>query len=219
MAGEPTVELIDLPGVYSLSLDGPEASVCRRVIDGELMPAGERIGVPDAACIVVDATNLPRNLPLVVEVLGHGRPTVVAINMVDVARRRGIHADEDILSARLGCPVVVCSARTGEGVERLHAVLRSVETPPSTEQLPGEIEEIESFVKTLCAEIGSRQDNPDARHIADWIDGVLTHSVWGLAVFAGVMAGLFWVIFALAAYPMAWIELIFSRRRAARSKA
>jgi len=209
IAGEPTVELIDLPGVYSLSVEGPESTVCRRVIDGELMPVGEHVAEPDAVCVVVDATTLPRNLPLVVEALGHGRPTIVAINMVDAARRRGIHADEETMSRRLGCPVVVCSAKTGEGVDALRAALRSIEALPAHD-LPTDQEEIESFVRDLCTEMRSREDRPGASPVMDRVDAVLTHPLWGLGVFALVMGALFWVIFELAAYPMDWIDMIFA---------
>lgn len=209
VAGEPSVELIDLPGVYSLSLDAPEASVCRRVIEGELMPAGERVTEPDVTCVIVDATNLPRNLPLVIEVLAHGRPTVVAINMVDAARKRGIHADEDVLSERLGCPVIVCSGRTGEGVDRLHAALRSIQSASLAREMPTATCDIEAYVRELCADIRSREDEADPDALTDRVDRVLTHPVWGLGVFALVMAGFFWVIFKFAEMPMAWIDAAF----------
>jgi ferrous iron transport protein B len=208
--GEPTVELIDLPGVYSLSLSNPEADVCRRVIDGELMPAGERVAKPDAACVVVDATNLPRNLGLVVEVLAHARPTVVAINMVDAARQRAIHADEDELARRLGCPVVVCSGRTGEGVDRLREILRVLEARPEARDLPRDSDDIDAFVRQLCTDIRSREDRVAPDRLTDRVDGVLTHPLWGLGAFAIVMGALFWVIFALAAYPMDAIDLVFA---------
>ena len=208
--GEPTVELIDLPGIYSLGLDAPESEVCRRVIDGELMPAGERVGKPDAACVVMDAANLPRNLPLAIEVLHHGRPTVVVINMVDIARQRGIHAEEEELSRRLGCPVVVCSARTGEGVDRLREALRSIEDRPSGAGLPRETDEIEAFVRVLARDIRSREDRVREGTKTDRVDAVLTHSVLGLVAFALVMAALFWVIFRLASYPMDWIDMLFA---------
>ena len=208
--GEPTVELIDLPGIYSLGLDAPESEVCRRVIDGELMPAGERVGKPDAACVVMDAANLPRNLPLAIEVLHHGRPTVVVINMVDIARQRGIHAEEEELSRRLGCPVVVCSARTGEGVDRLREALRSIEDRPSGAGLPRETDEIEAFVRVLARDIRSREDRVREGTKTDRVDAVLTHPVLGLVAFALVMAALFWVIFRLASYPMDWIDMLFA---------
>jgi ferrous iron transport protein B len=72
-------DLIDLPGVYSLELDQLESRIVREVLDGQIAPKGEPIGVPQVVCVVVDATNLARNLMLVGEVIRRRLPTVVAV--------------------------------------------------------------------------------------------------------------------------------------------
>src|SRR5215471_3383661 len=112
------VELIDLPGLYALNLDVPESRVCRSVLLGEGLYRS-----PDAIVVVVDACNLTRNLMLVGELLRFERPVVVALNMVDLAQRRGLTLDADRLAGHLGCPVVPIVARRGTGVEALRAVL------------------------------------------------------------------------------------------------
>ncbi|QKK07359.1 MAG: hypothetical protein HND58_03795 [Planctomycetota bacterium] len=109
----PGSEIIDLPGIYSLELEQSEAEICRRVLSGELAPRGEDIREPDAVLVVADATNMPRSLMLVGEATRRGLPTVVAINQVDLSRRRGIHADERVLADRLGVEVIPCSAHRG----------------------------------------------------------------------------------------------------------
>jgi len=97
-----SVVVIDLPGTYSLQPATPDEQVTVEVIEGRR--AGE--DVPDALVAVVDATNLRMNLRLVLELKRLGRPMVVALNMVDMARARGLVIDSAKLAAELGCPVV-----------------------------------------------------------------------------------------------------------------
>ena len=122
-------EIIDLPGVYSLELDQSEAMICREVLAGRLAPKGERAGDPGAVLVVMDATNLIRNLIFAGEVLRRRLPTVVAINMVDLAAKQGIDIEAEVLAERLGCPVCLIGARSGEGVDALLPALRSAPIP------------------------------------------------------------------------------------------
>ncbi len=111
-------EIVDLPGTYRVNLDLPEARLNRDVLCGEGL-----YRQPDAVVIVVDATNLSRNLYLVGEILASGLPVVVALNMVDIARRRGLSLDTRHLAERLGCPVVPIVARRGHGLVKLRAAI------------------------------------------------------------------------------------------------
>ena len=110
---------VDLPGCYSLTARSPEEEVAHRVIVGSLGAAR-----PDVIVCVVDATQLARGLYLVVQLLEMGLPVVVALNMMDVALIQGVQIDVDLLSSRLGLPVVPTSARYGDG---LRALLATVE--------------------------------------------------------------------------------------------
>ena len=83
------VELVDLPGAYSLDASSPDEEVTRDVVLGR--QEGERL--PDALLIVLDATNLDNHLRFALQVIGLGHPTVVALNMVDLARRDGLTID------------------------------------------------------------------------------------------------------------------------------
>jgi ferrous iron transport protein B len=204
--------LIDLPGIYSLHLDLSESKVCADVLDGTAAPAGEESHIPDALLVVIDATNLMRNLSIVGESLAKRLPTVVAVNMIDAARRRGIHIDPDKLSECLGCPVVLCSARTGEGIEELTAALSNAKVPDRsapTDQLA-----IERWANDIYAIVSMPADQSTGQStddkLTDRLDRAFTHPVLGIVSFALVMTGFFWVIFKLAAYPMGWIDLWIS---------
>lgn len=113
---EKAVEVLDLPGTYSLVAKSRDESIAFDTIAGFSAETP-----PDVVILVLDATNLLRNLFLTLSVLELGRPTLVALNMMDVLRSQGGEIDEAALSARLGVSVVPVVARTGEGVDDLKA--------------------------------------------------------------------------------------------------
>jgi len=108
--GEYEVEVIDLPGTYSLTAFSPEEVIARDYIINDK---------PDIVVSLVDAANLERNLYLTVQVLELGVPVIVALNMTDVANARGLQIDQTRLSEALLSPVVSTVASRGEGVDQL----------------------------------------------------------------------------------------------------
>ncbi|MGE4196686.1 MAG: ferrous iron transporter B [Phycisphaerales bacterium] len=208
---EHAAELIDLPGIYSLELDQLEAGICRSVLAGEAAPRGDRVEAPDAVCVVLDATNLGRNLMLAGEALRRRLPTVFAVNMIDLARRKGLSIDRDRLSERLGCEVALVSARTGEGLGELRDLLGRAKIPTRTP--PGDEAGLRHWCDAVYAESGELMDpaHADAARdtFTDRLDRVVTHPVLGMASFLVIMGGLFYALFRLAQYPMGWIEAIF----------
>ena len=107
------VELVDLPGLYSLAAASPDEQVVIDALSGNI--AGDRR--PDAVVLVVDSTNLLRNLFLASQVAELGRPVVIVLNQADVAKKQGLRIDTELLSRRLGgVPVVLSSAWKGEGI-------------------------------------------------------------------------------------------------------
>lgn len=108
------VQVVDLPGTYSLNASSPEEMIARDFLVHDR---------PDIVIVVVDASNLERNLYLVVQVLEIGLPTVVALNMIDVAQSRGITIDVEPLSERLGVSVIPTVARRGRGLDILRGAL------------------------------------------------------------------------------------------------
>lgn len=113
------IELVDLPGMYSLAAHSPDELVSLEVLLGR-PPATAR---PDAVLVSVDASNLQRNLYLVSQVLELGLPVVVALNMTDLAARRGVPVDAGELERRLGARVVPMVATAGLGLDELRAAL------------------------------------------------------------------------------------------------
>ena len=107
-------ELVDLPGIYSLSPYSPEEIVSRNFLINDK---------PDAVINIVDATNLERNLFLTLQIIDTGIPTVVALNMMDQVRKLGDQIDVDKLSRDLGCKVVPVSALNAEGIKELIAAV------------------------------------------------------------------------------------------------
>ena len=126
-AGE-TVIITDLPGIYSLSPYTPEEIVARNYLVGER---------PDAILNIIDGTNLERNLYLTTQLTELGIPVVMAINMVDVLRKRGDKIELETLSRRMGCPAVEISALKSTGIDE--AVALAVETAKHGRHVPHHI--------------------------------------------------------------------------------
>lgn len=203
------VEVVDLPGLYSLALDLPESRVARGALEGI---AGER---PDGAILVADATNLVRHLRLAGELARAGARVVIALNMIDLARGRGLTFDLERLGAELGLPVVAVSARRGEGIAALVAELRRMldgEVAPAAGPPAGDDETLEAWAEAIVtASVGGAHAlGSGADTLIDRLDETFTHPIAGLLVFFGVMAALFWSIFALATVPMDLIEATFA---------
>ena len=108
------IELVDLPGTYSLSAYSPEEVIARDYILNES---------PDLVVIVVDAANLERNLYLAVQVLELEVPAILVLNMIDMADARGFQIDTDLLSRTLQVPVVTAVARKGRGMKEIKELM------------------------------------------------------------------------------------------------
>jgi len=200
------IDLVDLPGTYSLVPQSPDERVAVDVLRGAF--AG--VPRPDCILVVADAPNLARNLFLATQALEVGLPVVVALSLADVADRRGLRIDVPELSRRLGCPVVRFAAPTGEGVGRIRDLVLTASSgqPPRPLDLerspapdgrpPAAIDAIARYVaieRLLEGVTGAVRVETTAE---DRIDALLTHPVWGTLIFAGVMLGMFAAIFWLA---------------------
>ena len=130
-SGEP-VELVDLPGSYGFAATSPDEEVTRKVIMGE--QAGQV--QPDVLVIVLDASNLEQHLVFAQEVLELGRPTVVALNMVDLAARDGLTIDAAALAAELGVPVIETVAVRRKGLVELAAAIATARDSAASEATP-----------------------------------------------------------------------------------
>ena len=206
--GGGAAELIDLPGLYSLDALSPEEEVAAKVLRGDA--DGGRL--PDAVLVVVDATNIERNLFLVSEIVDLRLPTVVALNMIDSASVAEITIEVEQLANHLKCPVIAVSARTGSGLEELRKTVNGVlsgglleEHVSCTEgctgcQFSARFEWAER-VATECVETPESHGRRSAS-----IDRLLANPLGGLIAFLAVMVGIFYLIFSLAGVPMELVD-------------
>jgi len=208
-----TLQLVDLPGLYSLDAQSPDEQVAKSFLDGSF--DGSR--PPDGILVVVDATNLQRSLFVVGQVLELRRPTVVALNMIELAEQQGLQIDCSKIESKLGCKVVPISARTGEGFDQLRAMLKDFITPNSLEILaeaPGEsctscpYAHGHRWAANLARE-ATRRGGVASQQFTDRADAVLTHPLVGLLVFASVMLTVFALVFWLATFPMELLDSVF----------
>ncbi len=205
--GQTPWDIVDLPGLYTLHGVHPESTIVRDVLQGD---TSER--VPDVLVVIADATNLSRNLILVGELLAGPVPVVVALNMTDIAERRGITIDRAALAERLGVPVVPIVAVRGQGIEPLVA---AVETAFSQKRTPlllrGGPNALTVWADEVIVSSGGSVSPAAPDALTERLDALLTHPVTGTLVFIAVMGGLFWTLFALASKPMDLVEFIFAK--------
>lgn len=141
-----SLQVLDLPGAYSLTAHSPDEEVARDILFGWQPDCPP----PDAVLMVVDSTNLERNLFLATQILELGCPCVLALNMVDVAERRGTVIDYARLEELLGVPVVPTVALTGQGADALDAALLAPRVSPARAPLkPAVAREVEALSQTL----------------------------------------------------------------------
>ena len=194
------IELLDLPGSYSLRPETPDEQVVDDVLAGRIV--GEP--VPDALLIVVDATTLRRGLGLVLEILEHwrGRPCALVVTMIDELVARGGLIDFAALGRELGLPVLPVVGHRGVGLDALERALGSIESWPQPAPGPGASEPEARFERAEAVLRRAERTRPRRDARTDRIDAVLLHPFWGLAAFALVMILLFQSIFAWAVPAM-----------------
>src|SRR3954463_15991124 len=193
------IDLVDLPGTYSLRGRSPDEEITRDVVLGRL--ASEN--APDLLLCVADATNLRVALRLVIELKRTGRPLLLVLNMIDIARRRGIEIDLKKLSIELGVPVVTSTAVRRGGTEELLGRIDEIIAvapskrdstwqPPSTSDLRAAQREADRVIKAGVGE-PKRPDTLTGR-----VDGVLLHPVAGLLILLCILFVMFQAVFAWA---------------------
>ncbi len=157
------VEVIDLPGTYSLNPRSLDEAIAYEVLAGHV--PGEP--PPDAIIAVVDASNLERNLYLASQLMDLGIPVIIALNMMDTAEQSGLRMDPERLSRLLGVPVIPMVASRGEGVDELRNVLTRPLAPPPPRQwhlMP----EVEEAVQKLAKELKQLiPDKPESWYFSE----------------------------------------------------
>ncbi|HEY0956770.1 MAG TPA: ferrous iron transporter B [Roseateles sp.] len=195
-----TLRLLDLPGTYSLHPRSPDERVTCDVLAGRAK--GEKR--PDLVICVLDATNLRRNLRLLLAVRRLGLPVVVALNMADLAARRGLKIEPAALSAQLGLPVVRTVAIHKQGLDELRALLDQPEVWLGDEVNPLAPTDDHETVKSMLSGMGLANELPELP--SDRADRVLLHPVAGSLILTVLLFLLFQAVFAWAETPMGLIE-------------
>lgn len=165
-----TVDLIDLPGTYSLAAQSPDEMIAVELLLGQRPERPPLRGI----VAIVDASNLPRNLYLVSQLLECTLPVILVLNMTDVAERKGLTIQAARLQERLGIPVIPARANVGEGLPAVRTALTAllegrVPSPPKTCSFPATLEsalhELDRELRAIAPTIGRRVSRVEAARI------------------------------------------------------
>ena len=195
------VELIDLPGTYSLDPASADERVTRDVVMGR--QEGERM--PDAILCVMDAGNLDNHLRFALQLVALGRPMVVALNMIDLAERDGLALDAEILSRELGVPVIPTVAVRRRGLDALRAALDAqVAAPARPARDPGDIRSLQKEARRIARAATIRE--AAARRYGQAFDRVALHPMFGPMLLLALLFVMFQAVFAWSEAPIAFLE-------------
>lgn len=201
----------DLPGAYSLNAMSPDEAVTRDVLFGtraDELP-------PDVIVLVADATNLRLNLRLVLEVLRLKRPTVLALNMMDVAKKRGIVIDIAKLQQELGIPVIEAIAIQQNGGDALIKQLESMQAQPQEKIASSTVTEFHahntSSLEQTQIEVrrilnATVQHEGNTSTFGDKLDAIVLHPILGYVILAALLFLIFQAVFSWSELPMDFIK-------------
>ena len=208
---------VDLPGAYSMSPFTSEESITSSYVRNEH---------PDVIVNIVDATNLSRSLFFTTQLLELGVPVVVALNKSDLTDKKQTKINEKLLSEKLGCPVVK-TVSTSSGHDGLKEVVQAAVSVSGKEQKAPYVQEdidltdraaVEAadrnrftFVNGLVSEVEKRKVFTKDKNFQDKIDGVITHKIIGIPIFAAIIFLVFYISQStvgtyIADWLVAWIE-------------
>ena len=213
----PAAKLIDLPGLYSLDATSLDEEIARDALLGRNVA----IATADVIVIVVDATNLVRNLYLATQLIETGQPIVIALTMFDLAERSHLNINVDKLSEALGVPVVPVVAKQRKGLDDLaKAVLRNArpsvicdvvsplaDAQPATRQ--SKLIQRYAMIERIVSDAVDTADEGKP-NISERIDRFVTHRFLGPIILVVVMLLVFQAIFSWASLPMSLIDTVFT---------
>ena len=198
------IELIDLPGAYSLDPASPDEQVTRDVLLGRQQ--GERL--PDAILTVVDASNLDNHLRFTLQLIALGLPIVVALNMVDLAERDGLKLDPEALERELGVPVVATVAVRRRGLdalkERMAEMVKGVTRIRPSPGVQHDIVLLQRRARQIATAVTISETA--ARRWTHRLDALFLHPVAGPLILLATMFLMFQAVFAWSEVPKGFIE-------------
>jgi ferrous iron transport protein B len=195
--GETEVQLVDLPGTYSLHAISDDEAVTVQVLHGDF----PGVAAPDAVVIVADATTLERSLPMIAEILLLGRPTLLALTMIDELKARGGDIDIFALRRELGVPVVGVVGNRGLGVGDLREQLLDPTKWSAAKDLPeGDAISRFSWADALLQRVTRHPVSESG--LTRRLDNLLLHPVFGGLIFLAFVTFFFQAIFSWASPAM-----------------
>lgn len=213
--------LIDLPGLYSLDVSSADEEIARDVLLGKI----SGLSKPDVIVVIVDATNLDRNLYLFTQLLEYELPLVVALTMMDTATREEVKIDVEKLSRFLRVPVVPVVASEHKGILELAEAVRSSKreklldlgrSPFFADENIGTDESGHSRILARYAWISEVvqesvvDERRDLEKRSTRIDKVLTHKIFGPLILVAILLFVFQTIFSWASLPMDLLDSAFA---------
>lgn len=205
-------QVLDLPGTYSLHAITPDEKITQEVVTGQRTDET----MPDAVVCVVDATNLKRGLRVVFELLALGQPLILAVNMMDIARKRHIHIDIAALSRKLNIPVVETVAVDPKGIDALLTELEALAqtlqpngnvTPHAlSAQSPESLQQEANAILEACVTQDVDASSEHAATLSYRLDSWILHPAIGPIIFATMMFLVFQAVFSWAQAPMDLIK-------------
>ncbi|WP_282950217.1 MULTISPECIES: ferrous iron transporter B [unclassified Sphingopyxis] len=197
------IALIDLPGTYSLTPASLDEAVTRDVVLGK--QEGEKR--PDALIVVVDAANLDNHLCFALELLALGLPTVVALNMLDLAERDGLTLDPQRLARELGVPVVPTVAVRKRGLaDLLEAVDDAIRTHEPREVVPAPRSDASLHQRARALARAATLSETPVRRWTQRVDSIVLHPIGGFALLLALMFVMFQSVYAAAEAPADFLE-------------
>lgn len=208
--------LLDLPGIYSLVGTSIDEKIATALLKGELKDEK----VPDCIVAVIDSSNLERNLYLVTQLIDLGIPLILALNMQDLAQKKGIIIQAEILSKLLDLPVVSIVANKAQGLDFLRSeISKSLSNKKTSAKKLAWREFLEAKDEDYGAEATARyqyisdiikkccvQKNTNNNSIEDKFDRLSTHKIWGTLLFISIMSFFFQAIYLWSEVPMNMID-------------
>ena len=205
-----SAEIIDLPGAYSLNPKSLDEKISAELLTDRSGPDS-----PDIIIYIADATNLKRSLFLATQVIELGKPVILALNMMDLADEKGIVINADLLSLKLGVKIIPVSARKNIGVSKIERtivdalpIVQKKFIEPSTDTVQETIDRYRVITEILNDCVSSKPAGKNS--YTRGLDKILTHKVWGYAIFLFILFLIFESIFFISAFPMQWIEDLFT---------
>jgi len=206
------LELIDFPGTYSIYPRSKDEEVVYNVISDP-----KNTNFPEKAIVVLDSTNLERNLLLFTQIYDLGIDTALLLNMTDVAARNGFEIDIPALkSAFPNTRIIRTNARIGTGIPELKEWMAEDSAPheltfsslKAKDDIPGQIADTNTRferIKTLVSRVVTKKETE--ADFSNKLDKWLIHPVFGYLIFLTILLIIFQTVFTLAAYPMDWIDM------------